>query len=44
LLVNYLWPDCRWRQSFARFEEGSRTIKFPGESLEVASSSGVNPP
>jgi predicted choloylglycine hydrolase len=44
LLVDYLWPDCRWRQSFARFEEGSRTIKFPGESLEVVSSSGVNPP
>jgi predicted choloylglycine hydrolase len=27
--VDYLWPDCRWRQSFTKFEEGSRTIKFP---------------
>ena len=28
-LVDYLWPNGGWRQSFAEFQEGSCAIRFP---------------
>jgi len=27
-LIEYRWPDGEWRQSFARFEEGTRRVDF----------------
>ncbi len=27
--ADYLWPRVQWSQSFANFEEGARTIRFP---------------
>jgi predicted choloylglycine hydrolase len=29
--VEYVWPGERWRQSLDAFEEGSRTVRLPGE-------------
>jgi predicted choloylglycine hydrolase len=29
--VDYVWPGERWRQSVDAFEEGSRTVRLPGE-------------
>jgi predicted choloylglycine hydrolase len=34
--VEYLWPGAAWRQSFAAFEEGTRTIALSPAPLRAA--------
>ena len=34
--VDYVWPGASWRQSFAAFDEGARTIALPSAPLRAA--------
>jgi predicted choloylglycine hydrolase len=38
-MVDYLWPNWTWRQSFAAFDAGERAVTFPDAADSVVASS-----